>query len=234
LQFLSDKEKTRMNPEIEVIEQSRVETGPSRTRPGPIDDPPLCVYCKRGTTPARLVTAWISQRANRRYHAHEACHGRNRGKPIPPDPLVNRRRLIPSLADRLSEWNALADDLDHLLAQCRSAPRAVAVMKIACNVANAVSWRVTGMTEALADPYPAIPDEAGDQVRILRWHVEKLRAALEGGPSRDGWRGVCNIETLNLRLPETVGAVREAYEREFFCESDEESDELIPQQERQP
>jgi hypothetical protein len=143
--------------------------------------------------------------------------------------------LIPSLAERLREWNALADDLDRLLAQCRSAPCAVAVMKIACNVANAVSWRVTDMTWALSDPYPGIPDEdeAGDQVRILRWHVEKLRAALEGPSSRDGWRGVCNIGALNLRLPETVEAVREAYERDLFGEDDEESDELIPQPEHQ-
>jgi hypothetical protein len=200
-----------------------------------IDEPPVCVWRKRGTTPQRLVQVWVNQRANRRYHAHGACVARHEGKPIPPDPLVNRRRHIPSPAERLWEWNALADELDRLFAQCRSAPCPVAVMKIACNVANAVSWRVTDMIAALADPYPGFPDEdeAGDQVRILHWHVEKLRSALEGGPSRDGWRGVFSLEAPNLRLAETVEAVREAYERDLFGEDDDESDELISQQERQ-
>ena len=34
------------------------------------DDLPVCVWCKRGTTPQQLVTAWVNTRRNRRYHAH--------------------------------------------------------------------------------------------------------------------------------------------------------------------
>jgi hypothetical protein len=178
-----------------------------------IDDLPVCVWCKRGTTPQRLVTAWVNTRRNRRYHAHAACVDRNDKKPIPPDPLVNRRRKIPSLAQRLSEWNALADDLDRLLAQCRSAPLALSTMKVACSVWNNVHGRKTDMAWALVGPNR--PDEAGDQVRRLRWHVERLRVALVHDSSLRRRNGVCNIESPDLRPPDTVKAVDAVHEREF-------------------
>ena len=37
------------------------------------------------------------------------------------------------------------------------------------------------MTWTIVDPRPGKPDEAGDQVRILRWHVERRRDDHCGG-----------------------------------------------------
>jgi hypothetical protein len=54
---------------------------------------------------------------------------------------------------------------------------------------------------------------AGDQVRVLRWHVERLRAAIERDPSRRGRAEVVPSTPPDLRLPDTLGAVREAYRR---------------------
>jgi hypothetical protein len=78
-----------------------------------------------------------------------------------------------------------------------------------------VGFRKTDMTWALADPRPNRPDEAGDQVRILRWHVERLRAALKRDPRLSprcsASRG---LPALDIRLSETVAAVCETYSRE--------------------
>jgi hypothetical protein len=70
----------------------------------------------------------------------------------------------------------------------------------------------------LTDPRPDRPDrpdEAGDQVRIPRWHVERLRSALDRDPSRHRRRGVSVINAPDLRLPETVEAVYEAQKRKM-------------------
>jgi hypothetical protein len=106
----------------------------------------------------------------------------------------------------LAEWNALNDDLARLFAEYRSAPRARATMEAACYAYNAVNYRRTDMTWAITDPHS--PDEAGDQVRVLRWHVERLARALERDPSRRGKRGSSDIEAPDLRLADTVEAVK--------------------------
>jgi hypothetical protein len=183
------------------------------------DDLPVCVYCCRGTTPQRLVLSYVKllgPSARRIYYAHDACVARYRGKTIPPDLWINRTRSIPSLAERLGEWNDLADELDRLLARCWSEPRALSTANIACRAWNAVGFRKTDMTWALADPRPNRPDEAGDQVRILRWHVERLRAALERDArlSRSPRSASRGLPALDIRLSETVAAVRETYSRE--------------------
>jgi hypothetical protein len=182
------------------------------------NDLPVCVYCCRGTTSKQLVEVWVKPSARQRYYAHAACAARRRGKVIPPDPLINRTRTIPSLAERLAEWNALADELNYLLAQCWSAPRALATANVAVRVWNAVGYRKTDMTWALTDPRIGCPDEAGDQVRILRWHAGKLRAALKRDPGSHSPRKVRGcLPALNLRLPETIEAVREAYKRKALA-----------------
>jgi hypothetical protein len=92
------------------------------------DDLPVCVYCCRGTTPQRLVLSYVEllgPSAGRIYYAHDACVARYRGKTIPPDLWINRTRSIPSLAERLSEWNDLADELNRLLAVLVEAARSL-------------------------------------------------------------------------------------------------------------
>jgi hypothetical protein len=64
---------------LESTDQSRVKANVMTTP----DDLPVCVYCKRGTTPRQLVTAWVNRGARRCYHAHESCHDRNRGQADP-------------------------------------------------------------------------------------------------------------------------------------------------------
>jgi hypothetical protein len=60
---------------------------------------------------------------------------------------------------------------------------------------------------------PNQPDEADDHVRTLRWHVEKLRAALDRDPSQRGPRSEKSFPAPDLRLPEAVEAVCAAYKR---------------------
>ena len=79
---------------------------------------PVCVWCKRGTTPHWLVRRQFNFPSRRFYHAHSACI-RN-GKPVPRDPSENRARSYPSLAERLAQWNALADEFALLWTQCWS------------------------------------------------------------------------------------------------------------------
>ena len=180
-----------------------------------IGEPPVCIYCRRGTTPARLVKVWFKCSTRQRFYACGRCAARyDRDKQIPPEPLVNRRRLIPTLAERLAEWNGLDQALKRLFAQYRSEPRATATMKAACSVWNSVCYRATDMTWALVDLRSDRPDEAGDQVRILRWHVDRFARALERAPSLKGSRGLSDLEAPDLRLADTVAAVREAYARE--------------------
>jgi hypothetical protein len=120
-------------------------------------------------------------------------------------------QIFPSLAERLAEWNSLASEFDRLFAQYRSTPRSPATAKIVRRAWNSVSWRGTDMTWALVDPRPDQADEAGRHVDILRLHVEKLRAALERDAAQRGRRSVSNLEMPDLRLPETIEAVRTAY-----------------------
>jgi hypothetical protein len=180
-----------------------------------IGEPPVCIYCRRGTTPARLVKVWFKYSTRQRFYACGRCAARyDRDKQIPPEPLVNRRRSIPSLAERLAEWNALDQELKRLFAQYRSEPRVAATMKAACSVWNSVCWRATDMTWALVDLRSDRPDEAGDQVRVLRWHVDRFGPALERAPSLKGRRALSDLEAPDLRLADTLAAVREAYARE--------------------
>jgi hypothetical protein len=179
-----------------------------------IGEPPVCVYCKRGTTPARLVKVWVRLSTQQRFYACSRCAARYDGKTVPSDPLVNRKRIIPSLSARLAEWNALGEELDRLFARLRSEPRAISTMEVACSVWNSLSCRATYMTLALVDPMPGAPDEAGDQVRVLRWHVARLARALERDPLMKGRRGDSGMKGRNLRLADTVASVRAAYERE--------------------
>jgi hypothetical protein len=46
------------------------------------DEPPVCVYCKQGTTPRRLVHVWGSLDGRRRYHAHVGCANRERREAV--------------------------------------------------------------------------------------------------------------------------------------------------------
>ena len=182
----------------------------------PIGDLPVCVYCKRGTTPTRFVRTWASfeGRALRYFHAHGACSRRSSPRPhfnnrtIPPEPLVNLKRLIPSLAESLNEWNRLADDLDRLTARLRSESHALATVNSSRRTCAALRWDKGMMSHALANP--RFPDEADEQVRVLRWHVERLRAALERDPSLPGRQYVCRIEGPDLRLPETAAVPSES------------------------
>ena len=170
----------------------------------PIGELPVCVFCKRGTTPRRLVRVWHAP--GRYYHAHMGCALRNGDKPIPPEPPVNCGRRTPSPDERLKEWNALADQLDHLLAQCRAEPRALTTLRISRRICAALSWRRGSMSWALGNPRLERFDEAGELVKGLRWHVERLRAALARDPSRREQRCACNIESPDLHLPETAPA----------------------------
>ena len=104
-------------------------------------------------------------------------------------------------ASRSDEWNEFAAGLERPFAQYRSEPRTATTMAGACRVWNAVRWRKTSMAWAL------------DHICSLRRQVEKLRRALERDPSQRGRRGVITIDAPELRLPETIEAVREAYER---------------------
>jgi hypothetical protein len=63
---------------------------------------PVCVYCKRGTTPQRLVQTWYNYRVRRTYHAHPKCVDVHEGKPIPRDPPENHSRSSPNPAERLA------------------------------------------------------------------------------------------------------------------------------------
>ena len=173
------------------------------------DSLPVCVYCFRGTTSAQLVETWLG---DRHFYAHNRCRRRCRAEGVPPEPLVNRKRVIPSLAERLIQWNALADEVDRLWAAYQAAPHVLATNRVARRVFN-IDHHKTSMTRALADPFPDQPDEAGDHVRILRWCVEKLRTALDRDPSQRGPRSEKSFPAPDLRLPETVEAVRAAYKR---------------------
>jgi hypothetical protein len=175
------------------------------------DDGPICAYCKRGTDERRLVSVYVRMSEGRRFYAHEACARRNDAKSPPPDPLFKRRRPIPTLSERLDQWNSLAGELIDLFEEYQSAPRVKATMEAACDVFNGVSWRATDMTWALGDPRQDRPDEAGDQVRILRWHIELFARAIERDPSLKGRRGVSDLEAPDLRLNDTLEALRDAY-----------------------
>jgi hypothetical protein len=130
------------------------------------------------------------------------------------DQVTMKRKQIPTPAQRLGEWNGLADELDRLFMQYRAELRAIATMKVACHVANAVRWHKNVMPDALVDPRFIRLNKAGDHVRILRRYVEQSRSALDRDSTRRGRRGVINIEPLNLRLPDTIEEVREAVERQ--------------------
>ena len=181
-----------------------------------ISDGPICAYCKRGTDEKRLVSVYVRMSERRRFYAHEACASRNDAKSPPPNPLFNRRRRIPTLSQRLAEWNALAGELIDLFEEYRSSPRAKAAMEAACDVYNGVNWRARDMAWALGDPRPDRPDEAGDQVRTLRWHLDRFRAAIKRDPTL---RGRCNphpcgnLTVPDLRLPDTLEKVLRGYRR---------------------
>jgi hypothetical protein len=130
--------------------------------------------------------------------------GRRRGVGAPIDDY---------LAERLAQWNALADEIALLWTQCWSGKRGRATLDASCKAANRVCFRSTDMTWALADPRPNRPDEAGDQVRALRRSVERLRISLERDSSRRRRVDVNPRTPPNLRLPDTLDAVREDYRR---------------------
>lgn len=149
--------------------------------------------------------------SRRFYHAHSACI-RN-GKPVPRDPPENRARSYLSLAERLAQWNALADEFALLCTQCWSGNRGRSTLDASHKALSAVGFRVVDMTWSLADPLSDRPDEAGDQVRVLRWSVEKLRATLERDPSRRRRVDINPSAPPNLRLLDTLDAVRVDYRR---------------------
>ena len=124
-------------------------------------------------------------------------------------------RPIPQASPNGSrEWNALADELDRLFEQCRSAPHTLATSNAACDAWNAGYLKID-MTWALVDPYLNRPDEAGDRVRTMRWYAERLRAALERDPGSHKPHNVRgSLPPRNLRLPDTLEGVREEQARD--------------------
>ena len=89
-------------------------------------------------------------------------------------------------------------------------------MEAACDVFNGVSWRARDMTWALGDPRPDCPDEAGDQVRALRWRLDRFRVAIKRDPTLRGRRNPRpqgNLPAPDLRLPDTLDEILAAYRR---------------------
>jgi hypothetical protein len=144
------------------------------------------------------------------YYAHEACANRNERKPLP-KPRPDARGQAPSLAESLATWNVLVDELEGLLATMRAVPHTQAAMKAACAAWNANSYKTTDMVWAIADPRPDRPYEADDHCRKLKWHVERLKAALARDPLSSARRGLIDWGASPLTLPDSVNEIRAQY-----------------------
>jgi hypothetical protein len=166
---------------------------------------PLCAICGKGTTPRQRVVA------HGRVLAHEACLVRNERKrrPIP----ASRYYRPPDLAECLTIWNQLADELAGILATLRTTPIAKETAETAYAAWNGVSYLPRDMVWAIADPVPQAPYAADDHCRKLRWHIERLKVAIARDGSRQGKRRPLTDFSSGdrLRLPDTPKIVCQRY-----------------------
>jgi hypothetical protein len=162
---------------------------------------PICVFCGKGTTPERLVEGRVRGRASHFYYAHSACANRNIDKPIPRSRHNERLKTV-SLTECLSAWNALIDEFEGLLADVP--------MDAACNVWNASVHRKTRIGEAIADRASNARFMFSGCCRTIKWHVERLKAAIERDGGRSLKRGVVDFDTTELSLP-VIDEVRRRY-----------------------
>jgi hypothetical protein len=123
---------------------------------------PVCVFCRKGTTPQRLVLSWFNFEQRCLFYAHAVCaNRRNRRAPIPKS-RHNKclEAEAPSPVESLARWNALVDELDRLLAHMRAVPHALGAMKAACDV---MEHPLSDDRHDLGDRRPALWPAAGSR-----------------------------------------------------------------------
>jgi hypothetical protein len=180
---------------------------------------PICVFCHQATTPSRLVEGYFDPDSRRYFTAHRKCNRKNKDNPIPRS-RANEQLKPPGLDDSLAEWNTLVDELKVAVAQMATTPHAKATLDVAWKARNAAHSAKQDMTWALAGPR-SLPRLAADQVRLLGWHVARLKTAFESDPARTGERDTVNFDIYfpsnprlsdwEPRLPDLVEEVRQRY-----------------------
>jgi hypothetical protein len=137
---------------------------------------------------------------------------------------------FPSFAERLAEWNALADELDRLHEEYRQEPRAKKAMIAMLRARGVAREHMAHMTCAIVHHSCADrPDEAGDQVRLLRWYVERFARALALDSTQRGKRRSFGpVEPPSVQLDNMIEKIREEYPTQpYFGRSRRVSDGVV-------